>query len=171
MKTKRMSMMTIGMVVALCALTAVTSLPPAAGGALQAASAPAWKIQDLAWMAGSWQTAPGRMQSEEHWTKPAAGTMFAVSRTIAGDRTVFHEFLRIEARPDGLYYVAMPKGGKETPFKLTSLEGQKAVFENPEHDHPQKISYWKNADGTMTARVEGDKAGKAKPQDFVFKPM
>jgi len=139
--------------------------------ALQATASTNPSIEDLEWMAGSWQSAPGRVQSEEHWTKPAGGTMFAVSRTLAGGKTVFFEYLRIEARPEGIFYVAMPRGQKATDFKLTSLEGQSAVFENPQHDHPQKISYRKNSDGSLTARIEGDAAGKKQPQTFHFLPM
>ena len=128
-------------------------------------------IEGLGWLAGSWQSAPGRVQFEEHWTKPAGGTMLAVSRTLAGGKTVFFEYLRIETRPDGIYYVAVPRGQKATDFKLTNLEGQTAVFENPQHDHPQKISYRKNPDGSLTARIEGDAAGKKQPQTFHFLPM
>jgi hypothetical protein len=135
----------------------------------------AFSISDLGWMTGAWQTAaqtaPGGMQVEEHWTHVAAGTMFGVSRAIAGGRTVYYEYLRIEARPDGIFYVASPKGQATTDFRLTSLAGQTAVFENPKHDFPQKITYRKNPDGAITARVEGDSAGKKKPQEFHYLPM
>ena len=48
----------------------------------------AWTIADLGWMAGDWQTdSTGRAVSEEHWTRPAGGSMLGVSRTLAGDRT------------------------------------------------------------------------------------
>jgi hypothetical protein len=30
--------------------------------------AQAFKIEDLAWISGDWETAPGRMQIAEHWT-------------------------------------------------------------------------------------------------------
>ena len=152
---------------ALCSIL-VTGLRTSA---LQATASSSPSIEDLAWMAGSWQVAPGRVQSEEHWTKPAGGTLFAVSRTLAGGKTVFFEYLRIETRPEGIFYVAMPRGQQATDFKLTSLERQSAVFENPLHDHPQKISYRKNPDGSLTARIEGDAAGKKPPQTFHFLPM
>ena len=135
------------------------------------AQPPAMNVSTLAWMAGDWQTSGGRAQSEEHWIKPAAGTLFGVSRTIAGERTVFFEFLRIETRPDGVFYVAQPRGNRPTDFKCARMSDSEAVFENPQHDFPKRIIYRKNADGTMTARVEGDGTEKEKPQDFHFKPM
>src|SRR5688572_31206690 len=67
-------------------------------------------MSDLSWIAGAWQTAPGgRRQIEEHWTTAAGGSMMGVSRTIAGDKTVEFEYLRIEQRADGIFYVAHPK--------------------------------------------------------------
>src|SRR5262245_15635489 len=93
-------------------------------------------IAELAWIAGDWQTAPGgRAQIEEHWIPPAGGTMMGVSRTVAGGKTAEFEFLRVEQREDGIYYVAQPKGRcPATDFKLTRVTAQEAIFENPTHD-------------------------------------
>jgi hypothetical protein len=128
-------------------------------------------ISDLAWMAGAWQTAPGgRVQVEEHWMAPAGGTMLGMGRTVAGDRTVEFEFLRLEQRAVGVYYVASPKGRcPATDFKLTSLSGQEVVFENPTHDFPKRIIYRKNSDGTLTATVDGGAGTKA--QTFNYLPI
>jgi hypothetical protein len=123
-------------------------------------------LDDLAWMTGSWETQLGRARIEEHWLAPAGKSMFGISRTVAGDRTVSFEFLRIETRPDGIYYVAQPNGRPGTDFKLTSLTGGLAVFENPAHDHPKIIRYRRNADGSLLASIEGDEKGKHVVQDF-----
>ncbi len=132
----------------------------------------AFKIEDLAWLSGDWETAPGRMQIDEHWTRHAGGSMFGVSRTVAGGKTVFFEYLRIETRGTELFYVAHPKARTPgTDFKLVKLNAQEAVFENPTHDFPKRIIYRKNTDGTLTARVEGDGTEKAKPQDFHYLPQ
>ena len=67
-------------------------------------------LSDISWIAGDWQTAPGgRRQIEEHWTSIAGATMMGVSRTVAGEKTVEFEYLRIEQRADGIFYVAHPK--------------------------------------------------------------
>src|SRR6185503_2767987 len=67
-------------------------------------------LADISWMAGDWQTAPdGRRQIEEHWTQVAGGSMLGMSRTVAGEKTVEFEYLRIEQRDDGIYYVAHPQ--------------------------------------------------------------
>jgi len=127
-------------------------------------------ISVLSWMAGDWQTG-GPVQSEEHWTEPAGGTMIGMSRTLSGDKTVFFEFLRIETRADGIYYVAQPKGRPGTDFKAIEVSDRHVVFSNPQHDFPKRITYRRNSDGGITARVEGDGSEKEKPQEFHYQRM
>lgn len=127
-------------------------------------------LADLAWISGDWQTAPGgRRQIEEHWTAVAGGSMMGVSRTIAGDKTVEFEYLRIEQRADGIYYVAHPKARcPGTDFKLTSASATEAVFENPQHDFPKRIIYRKTDSG-LTASIDAGEGSKG--MSFVFKKM
>jgi Domain of unknown function (DUF6265) len=125
-------------------------------------------------MAGSWiarsASSDGIVQSsEEHWTHAAGGTMLGMNRLIVGGRTVFFENLRIESRPEGIFYLASPRGrSPATAFRLVMREPLKVVFENPEHDYPQRISYWMNAEGQLHARVEGLQGGKAMAEDYLW---
>lgn len=127
-------------------------------------------MAELSWIAGDWQTAPGgRRQIEEHWTAVAGGSMMGVSRTVAGDKTVEFEYLRIEQRADGIYYVAHPKARcPGTDFKLRRASSTEAVFENPQHDFPKRIIYRKTDDG-LTASIDAGEGSKA--MSFVFKKM
>ena len=122
---------------------------------------------DLAFMKGAWEGGQGSVKFEERWTEEAGGLMLGVSRTIKGDRAVAFEFLRIEFRKDGVFYVAQPGGGPKTEFKLTTSDGKSATFENPAHDHPKLIRYSRVADGTMKAELDGAEGKQA----FVFKPV
>ncbi|HKS10233.1 MAG TPA: DUF6265 family protein [Pyrinomonadaceae bacterium] len=128
-------------------------------------------ISDLAWLAGDWQTAPGgRVQIEEHWTGVAGGSMMGMSRTVAGEKIVEFEYLRIEQRADGVYYVAHPKARcPGTDFKLTKASGSEAVFENPQHDFPKRIIYRKTGDDSLTASIDGGE--DTKPMSFAFRRM
>lgn len=120
-------------------------------------------INELAWITGDWQSVPGgRVQVEEHWTTPGGATMMGMSRTIAGDKTVEFEYLRIEQRADGIYYVAHPKAQcPGTDFKLTSASATEAVFENPQHDFPKRIIYRKSGEDALTASIDGGAGTKA----------
>ena len=93
--------------------------------------------------------------------------MLGVSRTLKGDRAVAFEFLRIEFRPDAVFYVAQPGGRPKTEFKLTASDGKSATFENPGHDHPRMIRYSIGGDGSLKAELDGAE-GK---QVFVFRPV
>ena len=97
--------------------------------------------------------------------------MLGMSRTVAGEKTLFFEYLRLELRPDGIFYVAHPKARPGVDFKLVKLEGQSAVFENLEHDFPKRILYRRNPDGSLTARVEGDNHSKEPAEEYPYRPM
>jgi hypothetical protein len=142
-----------------------------AGSRPGAASAqPSHSIGDLAWLAGSWAGPDGNLHHEEHWTAPRGGAMVGMHRTIKGDRMAEFEFIRIEERDGVIIYLSMPNGrSPATLFPLKSLEGERVVFENPEHDFPQRIIYWK-AGGSLRARIEGTSGGKATSMEWTWKP-
>jgi hypothetical protein len=124
-------------------------------------------LQDFAWLAGT-RSMKGNALIEERWTEPASNMMLGVSRTVRGDKVVEFEFLRIESRADGIYYVAQPGGRPPTAFKLTRWDGTEAIFENPAHDFPKRVMYRKLPDNVVWAKVDGG-AGTKGPE-FTFKP-
>jgi hypothetical protein len=125
-------------------------------------SAQTHTLADISWISGAWQTTGGKRQIEEHWTQVAGASMLGMSRTVAGDKTVEFEYLRIEQRADGIYYVAHPKARcPATDFKLTRASATEAVFENPQHDFPKRITYRKGADDSLTATVDGGEGTRA----------
>jgi len=109
-------------------------------------------IDDLAWMAGAWRSDAGGMTSEEVWTTPAGGMLLGLHRDVTKKRAAF-EFLRIAETDDGIVYYGSPGGRPPTPFRLTESKPMHAIFENPEHDFPKRILYWRDAD-RLCARVD-----------------
>jgi Domain of unknown function (DUF6265) len=128
-------------------------------------------IEKLRWMSGSWITTQGGTTIEEHWTQPAAGTMLGMGRTVAGNKTAFFEYLRIETRGADLVYVAHPKARPGTDFKASRVTEDEVVFENPQHDFPKRIIYKRTPAGNITARVEGDPGDKEKAETYEYKRM
>jgi hypothetical protein len=137
--------------------------------AVQTAGAQQASIADLKWIAGSWSTAMAGQTVEEHWTEPASNALIGIGRTLADGRMVFFEFLRIEAKAGGVFYIAQPNGGAPTEFRLTGWDGRTAMFENPQHDFPKRISYTKNDDGSITARVDGGAGVQQGVQTFAYR--
>lgn len=118
------------------------------------AQAPA--LGNLAFMAGCWNGDAGRGRIiAESWTPPTVNVMLGTTRYLAGDRTVSWEFTLIEADSAGITMTPHPRGQAPTPFRLTRLAPDTAVFENPAHDFPQRIVYRRAAD-TLIARIEAD---------------
>ena len=126
-------------------------------------------ITALKWIAGDWGPTSQTFAAEEHWLPPVAGMMLGMSRTIVRDKTVSFEFLRIEQRPDGIYYVAQPGGRPPVAFKLTASTATSATFENPQHDHPKIITYRLENPEILIAGIEGDEGGKHKKQESQFR--
>ena len=139
------------------------------GSASAKAQAPT--LDQLSWISGCWAgTRPGAEISEQ-WMKPAGGTMLGMSRTVVDGKTKEFEFLQIRVSDSGeIHFIAKPSGQPEATFKLTSGNPKEAVFENPEHDFPQKVIYRLAEDGSLAARIEGTIDGKAKGIDFPMKP-
>ena len=112
-------------------------------------------IDALSWLAGRWVSADGETTTEETWTAPGPDAMFGISRTTTADRTVFFEYLRIEATDDGLVYYASPKGRcPPTPFSASEVGEGSVHFENPAHDDPKSIAYVREGD-TLQATIDG----------------
>lgn len=127
-------------------------------------------IDGVAWMAGAWtgtRGTAGTTTIEERWSPPKGGSMLAISRTVSRDRLSAFEFLRVLERDGGLVYIAQPNGGTPTEFVLTELTTTKAVFDNPRHDYPKRITYELTAEGGLTATIGQLKGGT--PRKFEYK--
>ena len=127
-------------------------------------------LASLSWLTGSWSGVAGGIEMEEHWTAPKGNSMIGIHRDVGKGRTLVFEFLRIEQQGDAIVYLSMPNGrSPATPFPLKEVSGTRVVFENPTHDFPQRIIYWK--DGVdLRARIEGTMNGKAASQEWQWRP-
>ncbi|HEX7282817.1 MAG TPA: DUF6265 family protein, partial [Vicinamibacterales bacterium] len=89
---------------------------------------------------------------------------------VAKGRTMLFEFLRIEQQGDQIVYLSMPNGrSPATPFLLKEISGTRVVFENPKHDFPQRVIYWKDG-ADLRARIEGTLNGKAGSEEWRWSP-
>jgi hypothetical protein len=130
------------------------------------AEAPAG-IDALAWLTGCWASDAGEPGSGEHWTAPAGGTMLGVSRTVRQGKTVEYEFVVIRALDDGrLAYIAHPSGQPAAAFPLQRMAGREVVFENLEHDFPQRVAYRLHDDERLVAWIEGTRDGETRKVEF-----
>jgi hypothetical protein len=128
-------------------------------------------LAPVAFLAGGWRSERGGLVFEERWSRPAGGVMLGWGRATRGGELLSFEVLRLEATDEGLFYVAMPGGGRATRFRLVESSAGFAAFENPEHDDPRRIAYALGADGTLSARLSPEVGPDAKPTlGFDFEP-
>lgn len=125
-------------------------------------------IAQLAWLQGCWSLEMGGRVVEEQWNSPRGGTMLGTSRTIKAGKTSEYEFVIIQERGDALVYEAHPSGQAGAQFTSIKIESDQVIFENKEHDFPQRIGYRKVANG-VEAWIEGTVGGKSRKIDFPYK--
>jgi len=95
-----------------------------------------------------------------------------MSRTVSDGETVAFEFIRIVSTGDGgLVFIASPSGQNTTGFALVSVTDHEVIFENPDHDFPQRIIYRLLSDEDLLGRIEGTINGTARAIDFPLKKM
>jgi hypothetical protein len=112
-------------------------------------------MEKLSWIVDRWVSSNGESTSYEHWEKVSETMFTGSSETVKNGDTLFSEKLKIEFTDGNIYYVADVKHNPEpVKFKLISFSESEAVFENPEHDFPQKITY-KHVEGNLHASIEG----------------
>lgn len=112
-------------------------------------------MEAVGFMAGCWEGTfdGGRGTIEEHYTSPSNNLMLGTTRYLRDGITVSYEFTEIVAHADGVRLIPHPSGQASVPFRLTRSAEHLAVFENPEHDFPQMITY-RLSGKTLTARIE-----------------
>src|SRR6478609_10381066 len=149
--------MGVGLVLLLApALLLAQNTTPAKAKAKDGKPAPSPQLDKLTWLAGSWRMEKAGRVVEEQWMAPAGGSMMGMSRTVAKSRVVDYEFMQIREGPGGtLFFVAEPSGQKEAAFQLLTLSDNEVIFENREHDFPQRILYTRLTDGSVLAAIEG----------------
>ena len=87
----------------------------------------------------------------------------------SGDSTRVTEHMRIEQFGEEVFYTAKPgQNPFPTSFLLTECAGDRFVFENPNHDFPQRIIYMRNGDRGLMVRIEGPMDGELRGVDFKF---
>lgn len=145
------------------ALSILIACPLLASGELEKPAS----IDQLSWMSGCWASDGAEAGSGEQWMRPAGGEMLGMSRFVRGGKAVAFEFTRIfENETGSLTFFAAPSGQASHTFDLAILSASEVVFEDPEHDFPQRILYRLVEPDRMLGRIEGVSKGEQRAVDF-----
>jgi hypothetical protein len=148
------------------------AVPPSGAANEKTADTPKGPLAPLAWMRGCWEGKVNQRDFREEWLPSAGDMMIGVSQTTLRDKTVDFEYLRLESRPEGVFYIAVPSGKNEAAFRLagqtTSGGDEVFTFVNtaPGAEYPQRIIYRHASEGWLYATVEGKIKGVDKQVIF-----
>ena len=125
-------------------------------------------IDRVAWMAGCWSLTVEGRTVDEHWMAPRGGAMLGISRTVKDGRLTEYELVVLRERGGALVFLAHPSGQPAGEFASTSVGETSVVFENAEHDFPQRIGYRRRGD-FLDAWIEGAVGGATRRVEFPYR--
>jgi len=173
MKTRHFAVLLFALAMSTGAVAWAQAPAPAAPGpdatpsAAPAAAAPVslpTSIDSLSWLEGCWRGSVNKRDFREHWLPLRGGMLIGAGHTTSEDKTQDFEYLRIESRPDGVFYIASPSGKDETSFKLVSVvpDDQSTIFtfDNVVDAYPQHVVYQRGGEGWLYASIEGKQRGE-----------
>lgn len=125
-------------------------------------------ITRVAWLTGCWESRSAQRVIEEQWMAPRAGTMLGMSRTTRGDSLIESEQVLLREHGARLLYEAHPSGQAAAVFTSTVITDSIVVFENLQHDFPQRVGYHRMGSDSLMAYIEGEINGRARRVNFLY---
>jgi hypothetical protein len=131
-------------------------------------------IKKAEWLIGTWENKTLKGSIYETWSKANDNELSAKSYIVKENDTIVFENIQLVQEQDELFYIPKVKGqNDDLPVRFTAkiTTDTTMIFENPNHDFPQIISYTQiNAD-SLVAEISGTKNGKERKQTFPMKRM
>lgn len=125
-------------------------------------------VRGIAWLQGCWERVSPEITIEEQWMAPLGNNMVGVSRTVRADSLTSFEIVVIREQGNRLIYEAHPSGQPAAAFHSSTIQDSSVVFENLEHDFPQRIGYRRSSPDSLTAWIEGSGDGGQRRVEFLY---
>ena len=135
---------------------------------------PKSNLKKAEWLIGTWENKNQRGSIYETWSKTNENEFSGMSYIIKEKDTVVFENIRLVQEQDGLFYIPTVKNqndGLPVRFAAKTISETQLVFENPQHDFPQIISYTKISTDSLVAEILGTKNGQERKQTFPMKRL
>lgn len=130
------------------------------------------QLQKADWLLGTWEMKTPRGSVYETWEITGDNQLSGMSYMLNGTDTAVFERIRLVVEQDEIFYipaVSNQNDGKEVRFRGSSISESELVFENPEHDFPQKIKYSLIRSDSLVAEISGEVNGQMRNQLFPMK--
>ena len=130
------------------------------------------KLNTANWLLGTWENKTPRGSVFETWNQEDNHCFVGKSYMIKEKDTLVFENIKLIEQEKTLYYIPVVKNqndGLPVKFKASFISNEKLIFENPEHDFPQMITYTKINSDSLVAQISGVIKGKERKQTFPMK--
>jgi hypothetical protein len=120
---------------------------------------------------GLWKVETGRGPIYEEWYKKDENKLAGKSYRINNTDTTVMERIELYISGNEIIYspvVSDQNNQQAVPFKLISDTDGRYVFENKEHDFPQRVIYKLVSNDAVHARIEGVRNGQQRGSDFRY---
>lgn len=132
------------------------------------------QIEKANWLIGTWENKTKRGSIYETWTKASDVQFTGKSYALKNNDTTVFETFELVQKQNSLFYIPTVKNQNNNlpvSFSLQSISDDKLVFENPEHDFPQIISYTRVTPDSLVAEISGKNNGQERKQTFPMKKI
>jgi Domain of unknown function (DUF6265) len=146
---------------ALVLLALSASSPAAAQGAA--------RVSSVSWLAGCLEMRRGDRVVEEQRMPDRAGTMVGMGRSVGPRGLYDYELTVIQEEGSRLLYVAHPRRQPVATFVASVATADSVVFENAQHDFPQRVGYRRVGADSVLAWIDGTSNGKKQRVEFPYR--
>ena len=125
-------------------------------------------------MTGLWKMNTPKGPLYEQWKKSADYLFHVFSYKIKNNDTITLENVEVKFDRGNIWYIPVVNGqnnDQPVPFKLKQINNLEFIFENKEHDFPQRVIYKVISSDSVNARIEGTENGIEKSSDFYYGRM
>jgi hypothetical protein len=129
------------------------------------------EFKPLHGLTGLWKMDTPRGAIYEEWQVTGDERLAGRSYKVKNNDTLVLENVIISLQGNAIFFTPVVQdqnNNQPVPFKLISCNNNRYVFENKEHDYPQRVIYELVSTNDLRARIEGSKNGKEMGSEFNY---
>jgi hypothetical protein len=116
-------------------------------------------LAPLAWLAGCWRGIVNQREFREHWLPLRSSVMVGAGQSVMRGRMLDYQYLRLEPKPDGVYFSQFSGDRREISFRLASTTTDNKdtlfTFANTGDGFPARLIYRHASEGWLYQTIEG----------------
>lgn len=128
-------------------------------------------FKSISQIKGGWKMETRKGAIYEEWSLGDNQNLVGNSYKLKNSDTTLLEDLEIQIKANSIYYISKVVDQNEQKpiyFKLIKSKNNIFVFENKQHDYPQRIIYKFVSNDSLVARIEGSKLNKSLSSEFYY---